>query len=118
LQYREKISEGNGKGPRQERKLQYEKRRYHRHGHSVFARPSLACTPYSLSEGYMARSDGRSKQETKSSRMKKRNGLTKFMLLSTSVTASFQHTCMLKCGPGTTALLQADAAALAATLFP
>jgi len=49
--------------------------------------------------------------------MKKRNGLTKLMLLFTSVSASFQHTCMLKCEPGTTALLQADAA-LAATLFP
>jgi hypothetical protein len=50
--------------------LIYEKRRYHRHGRSAFPRASLGCTPYSLSEGHMARTDRRSNQETRPSRMK------------------------------------------------
>jgi hypothetical protein len=48
----------------------YEKRRYHHHGYSVFARPSLGRPHGSLIQGDMAGTYGRPQQETKTNNMK------------------------------------------------
>jgi hypothetical protein len=58
------------KGKTKKGQSHHGQRRSHHHGHSIFARPSLACTRGSLIQGDMARTYGRPQQETKTNNMK------------------------------------------------